>query len=118
LKSYTNVRIVSEVGTKVIYLQNICQLPYDFPLVIFDLKFSHFHITVGAKFVVGVTVDVREVEHFKRVVPTCRHILGHHPFGQKFLLLGLTESGHSIEDCEPFGENNGCRILDGVRGPL
>ncbi len=108
--------MVSEVGTKEIDLQNICQLPYNFPFVIFDLEFSHFHFAVGAKFVVGVTVGIREVEHFVCVVPACCNIPGHHPLRQRFLALRLTERGHSIENCKPFGENNGCRILDGIRG--
>lgn len=102
--------------TKPIHLENISQLLHNLPFVIFDFIFSHFHIAIGAEFIVSVTIDIREVEHFECVVPACSYIPRYHPFGQRFLAFGLTDSGHSIEDCKPFGENNGCRILDSVRG--
>jgi len=63
---------------------------------------------IGVKFVVSVTVVICKVEHFIGVVPAHCNVSRHHSFGQWFLTLGLTESGHSIEDRKPFRENNGC----------
>ena len=117
LKSYTNGETFTLASKKrPAHLENVSQLLHDLPFTILDFIFSYFHVTICTEFVVGVAVCVPKIEHFVSVVPTCRNIPRHYPFGQWFLGFGLTGDGHSIEDGEPFREDNGRRILDSIRG--
>ncbi len=94
--------------SETLHLENIGQLLCDLPFAILDFVFPHLHIAIAAKFVVSITVDIRKVEHLVSVIPPRCDVPRHHPFGQWFLPFGLTGGGHSVKDCEPLRQDNGC----------